>query len=443
MSATASSTKSILELEQPTPAPAQPDGPEPSPRPRRSRVLWIVAAIIVLALGGLTWRATRHSATSTAQAEAETVATVQRGDFVRTVRLNGTVQAVNFMSIAAPRLTGPGLNSLVVTKLAASGSRVKKGDLLVLFDRQQQIKNALDQEATYVDFVQQIKKKQADQATAIAADETALRQAENDVKSAAAEMRRNEILSKIDAEKNKLNYDQAQATLAQLKKTFELKRQSNRAELKSLEIQRDRAKSAMEFAKRNTSRLEIHAPMDGIVVLTTIWKGGQMGEVQEGDEVRAGQPFLMIINQDAMEVRARVNQADVSNLTVGQPVRIGLDAYPELSFNGKVERIAAIGTTSGLSEKVRTFSVLFSVQGTDVRLMPDRSGAVDVQLQRMPNSLVVPRDAVIASGSDHYVMVKDGASWTKKPVTIDAQNDLESAVGGIEEGTRVLRNANR
>ena len=44
-----------------------------------------------------------------------------------------------------------------------------------------------------------------------------------------------------------------------------------------------------------------------------------------------------------MRVRARVNQADINDLQVGQAVRIGLDAYPELSFDGRIAQISPLG----------------------------------------------------------------------------------------------------
>ena len=405
------------------------------PKERR-RSLLVIAAMIVTALVAIVLA--RNVGAKPAANPAAATATVKRADFIRSIRITGTVEAVNFLAIAAPRLSGPGLGTLIITKLAASGSRVKKGDLLVQFDQQQQIKNALEQEATYVDFVEQINKKKADQTAAQGSDESALHQAENDVNSTAFEVRRNEILSKIDAEKNNLAYEQAKATLAQLRKTFDLKRQAARAELKSLEIQRDRARDAMEYARKNTGRLEIHAPIDGVVVLNSIWKGGQFGEVQEGDEVRAGVPFMQIVNPGAMQVRARVNQADVSMLGVGQTVRIGLDAYLDLSFTGKVERIAAIGVTSGLSDRVRSFNVLFSIAGSDPRLMPDLSASLDVELQRIPSVLLLPRDSVRSSGNENYVLADDGGGYSRKPVRIDAENDIEAVVSGINEGTRIL-----
>ena len=414
--------------------------PEP-PKSRRARRWWIIGPIGALVLAFAIFTSLRRA--EPVANPALSVFTVQAADFVHTLRLTGTVEAVNFLAIAAPRLSGPGLGSLVITKLTPSGSHVKKDDLLVQFDQQQQIRNALDQEATYQDFVEQINKKKADQAATKATDDSALHQAENDVNSAAFEVKRNEILSKIDAEKNNLAYEQAKATYQQLKKTFALKRQAADAELKSLEIQRDRARDAMEYARKNTARLEIHAPIDGIVVLNTIWKGGQMGEVQEGDEVRAGVPFMQIVNPGAMQVRARVNQADVSMLHVGQSVRVGLDAYPDLTFNGKIDRIAAIGVTSSLNDRVRSFNVLFSIEGSDPRLMPDLSASLDVELQRTPNSLVVPRDAIVSDGDQHYVLLDSPSSSSRKAVQIRAENDTQAAILGIAAGTRVLRNVSQ
>jgi HlyD family secretion protein len=432
----------VQRLERTPPAPpGSADTPPQKPDGKRTKFIIIVVAVAIalLVTVGL---ARLFSSSSSATNQQTRTASVRRGDFVRQLRVNGTVEAVSYHSIAAPRLSGPGLGTLIVTKLAGSGSAVKKGDLLVEFDRQAQIKNALDRQADYTDFVQQIAKKKADQAAQQAADETALKQAQNAVQAAALELQRNEIVSKIDAEKNQENYDEAKANYNQLKATFALKRKANLAEVRSLEIQRDRAFNAMNYAQKNTERLAILSPIDGIVVLNSIWKGGQMGEVQEGDEVRPGVPFMQVVNAGSMQVRARVNQADITSLTVGLPVRVGLDAYPELSFTGKIDHIAAIGVTSSLNAKVRTFAVLFTIDGRDPKLMPDLSAAVDIELTRKPNALLVPRDSVITKDGTSYVMAEDGRQFTKKTVKVAAMNDVDVLVeSGLDEGTRVLRNA--
>lgn len=425
------------------PAPVPPRQ-HPQPQPRRSRwALWIVAAVLLAVLVLVV----RKSASGDKQAingEGMRLALVQQKDFVRPIRIHGIVEAVESHMVAAPRLSGQGLGSLIITKLVANGSQVHKGDILVEFDRAAQQKVVLDKQAEYRDLVEQIKKKQADQDAAKAADETGVKQADDAEQTAELEIKKNEIVSRIDAEKNEQNLEQARATLQQLKETFDLKRQAARAELKILEIQRDRAMTAMRWAQGNTEKMQIRAAADGVAVINSMWKAGTMSEVQEGDEVRAGFPFMQVVNPSQMQVRARVNQGDIADLRQGQNARINLDAYPDLLFPGKLQAIAAVAQTSSFSSKARTLTVLFSINGTDPKLLPDLSAAVDVELERQPNALVVPRDAVFSDNGHSYVRVKSASGgFEKREVRLGAANDVEQViVSGVEKGASVLRNPN-
>ena len=103
-----------------------------------------------------------------------------------------------------------------------------------------------------------------------------------------------------------------------------------------------------------------------------------MGEVQEGEEVRAGIPILDVVDPTMMRVRANVNQADAAQLAPGMPVRITLDSYPARTFAGKVEYISPVAVTSSMSQRVRSFLAVFSVDGTDEHLLPDLAAAIDI-----------------------------------------------------------------
>jgi HlyD family secretion protein len=410
------------------------------PRGKKRARRWILIAvgIIVLLAVVVAIRGTRGS--SSAKRNGLRTAVVQRTVFTRSVRLHGVVEAVQFYSLTAPRMSGPGMGSLIITKLAKSGSKVKKGDLLVEFDSQQQIRNALDREAEYKDLLEQIQKKKADQAAAFASDQTELLQAEHAVQAATLELRKNEVVSQIDAEKNKQNLEEAKATYDQLKQTFQLKRRAAAAEMRILEIQRDRARSGMEYSKVNSDRMAVISPIDGVVVLNMVWKGGQMGEVKEGDEVRPGTPFMQVVNPVTMQVRALVNQADIMKLQKGQSARVALDAYPDLSFTGTVDSIAAEGDSS-MSDMVRKFTVLIPISGSDARLMPDLSAAVDVELEKKDSVLTVPRDALIREGDQYAVMLKNGSRSTKQAVKVSEMNDTDAVVeSGLSEGAVVIRN---
>ena len=400
----------------------------------------IAAAVVALAV--IVFVA-RKSAGSKSAGGIQTTRTaiVEQKDFVNKVRVHGIVEAVESHTIAAPRLSGQGLNTLIITKLVKNGSAVRQGDVLVEFDRQAQLKNVLDKEAEYKGLVAQIAKKEADQAAARAADETELKKAEDALKTAELEVKKNEIVSRIDAEKNLEDLEQARATFQQLTQTFDLKRLAAKAEKRILEIQRDRALTAMKWAQSNTEKMVVHASMDGVAVINSMWKGGSMSDVQEGDEVRAGFPFMQVVNPARMQIRAKVNQADIEELRQGQSVRIGLDAYPELDFGGRVESIAAVAQTSTFSGKARTVIVLFTINGTDPKLMPDLSAAVDIEVDRQPNALVAPRDTVIRENGKNFVMVKSGSGYDKREVKLGAANDAEQVIAsGVEKGAELLRN---
>ena len=408
--------------------------------------LYFVAAAAVVGLaiaagGTLSLRA-RSTEAQSATATPATV-TVKRGDFLRTVRLAGTVEAVQATAIPAPRLSGQNPNSLVIMRLIKAGTSVKPGDPLVEFDRQEQLRNALDRRAELTDFEHQIRKRTAEEVAARASDDSTLKQAESAVERARNELVKNDMLPRIQAEKNKLAFEEAEAKLKQLQETYELKRRAAAADIKILDIRRNRAETSMKQAESNAERMLILSPLPGVAVVKTTWKnGGNMVEFMEGDEVRPGQPVVEVVNPAVMRVRARVNQADMNDLRVGQAVGVGLDAYPDLSFRGTIDQISPIGQQSTLSPKVRSFIVLVLVAGAHPNLMPDLTASLDVELDRTPNALVVPRDAVIMEGEHPYVKVQRGGRFERQDVTLGAYNTHEAIVtGGLQEGVTVARNA--
>jgi multidrug efflux pump subunit AcrA (membrane-fusion protein) len=369
--------------------------------------------------------------------------TVARHDFVRSVRLNGTVEAVEATAIQAPRLAGQNQNSLVITRLIRNGSTVNPGDPLVEFDRQEQLRNALDRRAELTDFEQQIRRRQAEEVAARATDDSTLKQAQSALEKSRLELVKNEMLPKIEAEKNILANEEAAARYKQLGETYTLKRQAAAADIKVLEIRRDRSETNMKQAESNAERMLISSPLPGVAVIKTTWKnGGNMVEFAEGDEVRPGQPVVEVVNPAVMRVRARVNQADINDLRTGQTVLVGLDAYPELSFTGTVTQISPIGQQSTLSPKVRNFVVLVLVKGAHPSLMPDLTASLDVELERAPGSIVVPRDAVVLEGEQAYVMVQRGGRLQRQDVSLGPVSAHEAVIAsGLQEGVVVARNA--
>jgi len=289
---------------------------------------------------------------------------------------------VQSRAILAPLLAGEQVSTLTIIRMAPSGARVKQGDLLVEFDRQAQMRDFVDKQAEFAKLVDQVAEEKAKESAARAKDETELKAAEDSLRKAELEVQRAEIVSRIDAEKNQETLDEAKATFDQLRETFDLKRKAAQAAIRILEIQRDRTEQTMKHAQANADLMQIHSPLDGVVVLNTIWKQGTMGEVQEGDQVRPGVPFMQVVNPSAMQVRVLANQQDFPALKLGQTAKVRMDAYPDLVFPAKLEQLAPIGEGGDFSSKLRSFVVIVSIEGNDPKLMPDLSAAVDVDISK-------------------------------------------------------------
>jgi HlyD family secretion protein len=372
----------------------------------------------------------------------ESVVRVERKSFTQSLRLNGSTQASRSFIVLAPRLEGAQVGSMVITKLAPSGTHVNKGDILVEFDPQAQTKDYLDKKSTYENLVGQVAQKQAEENIALAKDDTAMKQAEDELKRAQLELQRNEIVSRIDAEKNQEALDEAQATLKQLKETYQLKRAAAAATIRIQEIQRDRAMEAMRYAQGNAAKMVVHSPMPGVVVYNTIWLGGRMGTVQQGDQVRPGVPFLQVVDPSQMEVRVELNQVDLLKVRPGLKAQMHLDAYPGMMLPATLEELSPLGHPGQFSEVVRSFTARFSIQGTDPRLLPDLSAALDVDLGSQKSVLVVPCQSIALENNHSFAWLKSTVGFEKRPVQTGARNDLEAVVNsGLSEGDIIRRAA--
>lgn len=403
------------------------------------RWFFLAAALMLVALSGCS----RTSASDARSDEKTSTVTVKRGSFRRTARLTGGVRAVDSYTVLAPRLAGQmtGTGNMVITRIVRNGTRVRTGDVLVEFDRQNQERNILDRQAEYDGLVQQIRKKQADQAASIIADETEIKGAEVDVKSARVELRKNELIPKYQAEINKANLAEAEAHLKQLKETFALKRQAEAADIRILEIQRDRAEKALEHAKGNVEKMVIRSPMDGLIVLNPTYKGTRMVDPQEGDEVRPGGNIMLVVDPSAMQVYARVNQVDLQQVRIGQPAEIRLDAYPDLVFPGKVESISALATSGSSSKRIRHFMATVSIQGSNPRLLPDLTASVDIPVESRDEVLMLPRSAIVQENGSAAVELQVNGKHERRSVKLGPVNEIDAVIeSGLEEGMVVLLN---
>lgn len=175
-------------------------------------------------------------------------------------------------------------------------------------------------------------------------------------------------------------------------KAAETKTQISRASYESSLHQIDMARSNLDQNQDLLNKCVIYSPIDGTISVLS----SEIGErvVATGDF--AGTEVMRVANLASMEARVDVNENDVVNIAIGDPVRIKVDAYPKKSLNGTVKRIASTATVKneGTQQEVTNFEVRVRVEDHEVPLRPGMSASVDIETQTVHHVVAVPIQSV-------------------------------------------------
>ncbi len=425
------------------PAEAPPQAPLPGPHPpgRSPWRQWLVLILVVL-FAAAAWWAFRARAQGQQKAAAVAVRTARatRGPIERRLRVGGTTSARNFAMIGAPRLSGPDIRDLNLMKLVKPGSWVKKGEIVAQIDAQQARDHVDDVDSTVQQAESDIKKRIAEQAIELETLRQRLRAAKAEVDKSQLDSRTAQIRTPIDIELLKLEVEEAEAQYKQLQADMPNTLARQKAELRVLELTRDRHARHRDRHASDIVKLTIRAPLDGLLVMQTTFTAGEMRQIQEGDQMRPGQPFARIVDTSSMQLDAVVNQVEAEMLRMGQKATIEFDAFPGLRLPGTVDALGAMAVSSWRQNYyIRNIPVRIRIQGEDQRVIPDLSASADILIAREENALLIPLSAVTERNGKTLVRVRGRNGFEPREVQLGIRSNTHAAVlSGLEAGQEVL-----
>ena len=425
---------------QPSPGPAvAPERITREPAAPPSRGKWWIALAAIVVAGGGAYALTRGGG-QPATAVTVRTAKVWVGPLERVLRITGTTAARSFASVTAPMMRGPDSGrNLVLIKLATAGASVKKGDLIAVIDAQAIKDHVDDVEALVVAADADIKQRKAEQAIEMENLRQSVRAAKAALDKARKDNQASEVRMPIDKELLQLAIDEAAAEYKELQSELATTVEKQRAEMRVLEYTRDRHARHRDRHRRDVTRFTMRAPIGGLVVMQSVWRSGDFGQIQEGDQVWPGQPFMKIVDTRSMQVEARINQVESEDVHIGQAATVNFDAFPGLHLNGKVYSVSAMGVGGWRDNYyLRTLPVVITILGSDSRLIPDLSASGDILLDRKENALIAPREAIRSEGGKRVVYVKRGGGFKPREVRLGESNNTQVEIlAGLRAGDEV------
>jgi HlyD family secretion protein len=261
---------------------------------------------------------------------------VSRGNISASVNATGTLSAVTTVQV------GSQVSGIIARLYADFNSQVKQGQLLAELDP--------------TPFQQTVDQRRAD-----------VTKAQVDVANTKVTYERQQrladagLIAQSDLDAAKAAYDGARAGLAQ-------------------------SQAALKQAQTNLSYTKIYSPIDGQVV-------ARQYDIGQTVAASFSAPTLFTIAKDLtkMQVQADVDQSDIGQMKVGEPVVFTVDAYPEQTFRGQISQVRLNAT---VTQNVITYPVIVEVPNPDLKLRPSMTANVTIRVATVHDALRVPNAAL-------------------------------------------------
>ena len=185
----------------------------------------------------------------------------------------------------------------------------------------------------------------------------------------------------------------------------------------------------------------IKAPTSGQVVYANPPSSGT-GEplIAEGKMVRERQIIVRLPDPKRMQVSARVNESRIDRVKAGMPVRIHLDAFPDLEMMGTVREVSeyplpAGGPYSTMKEYATYIDILDPPPGV-------RSGMTAqtaIEVEKLDQAVQIPLQAVMERGDRFFCIVEQDGEFSGREVSVGHANDQVVVINdGLQPGERVV-----
>lgn len=390
----------------------------------------ILIPLIILA--GVIIAIVVYSAASESDTTVKLTTKAKKGDFEVLVNVTGELQAERSVEIRGPselRSRNLRIRNIKIQNLIAEGTVIDSGDWVATLDRS-------EADNTLKDIMDELDRVESQYMKTKLDTTIQLRQLRDDLINLKFAMEEQKIaLEQSQYEppatirQAQINLDKATRAYEQAAKNYELKVRQAQADMKEVSISLQRQQRTRDEMMDVLNKFDIYAPAPGMVIYQKEWNGEKRTvgtEISSWDLTVATLPDL-----SSLISKTYVNEIDISKVKVGQQVRLGVDAFPEKKFTGRVTEVANIGEQLPNTD-AKVFEVIIRLDNTDPILRPSMTTSNQIITNTFEDVLSVPLEAVHTNDSISYVYK---TNHTKQVVVLgDANENAIIIEQGLDEG---------
>jgi len=454
--------------------------------------LLLVGAAICVIIGAFAWFYFK-SGPATPNLNLMTV-NVEKGNFVAKVLDQGEIQSSENVEIRCEVRARNG--QLTVISLVPEGSKVTAGDFLVRLDstafekeRESQRISVANAKASVIQADANLKTakttlleykegtylaQEQDLVNQITDAEGLIKNAESellqfqDVYKNSMELQAKGFITSRQLEADKFAVDRAKLTLKRNQNLLSLTKQNKEvldkytkvkemvqlqsnidAAVVKLESEKDALRvqeNQMAEIEEMIAKCEVKVPegVSGQVVYAKEQRGrgGDEWVLEEGANVRESQVLIRLPDTNKMEVKALINEQNITQIETGMPASIKVDALTDKTLKGVVTKVNQYAESSGWGgSSVRKYAVKVRIIDPPEALKPGMNSSVSIQTKYQPDALMVPIQTVYGVQEQQFCLLTKGDGYETREIKIGGNNSQKALIlEGLEEGEELVMN---
>jgi len=344
-------------------------------------IITICLVSIGIVLGVVLTRGTSPESTPT-------TVNVTRGDIVKTVLVDGSLEMPNKAYLSF------GATGTVEEVLVDEGNNVTKGQVLARLDAPS-LESSVEMAELQVEI------------------------AETQVKAARAQY---EIAL--------INLDEGGSLPGESEEVLELRVDIAKASWETAKLNLEIAELNLDAAKLNLEKAVIVAPFDGVVADITITEG------KEISTATLATPAISLVDTSEIEMRGFIDEIDIAMVQLGQEANILLDALPDKEVKGRVAFISPTGTVRA---GVVSYGTTITLENPGEELRDGMTATAEVIIERRDDVLFIPNRALQGTWENPMVVVLVDEQVEEREITLGLTDGINTEVlSGLEEGEKVV-----
>jgi multidrug efflux pump subunit AcrA (membrane-fusion protein) len=387
----------------------------------------VAAAVIAITV----WLGVRH-ATSGDTSRVE----VRRGDLAIGVDVTGTLEAVDCDRLGPPKVDG--MWQFKIAMMAPEGREVDAGDPVLAFDASE-LQRRLDRLMHEVDAAaKEVEQLEVQAARTRRDDELAVAKAEADLRKArlAAEVPAH-IVPGIELQKARLDLDLARTALRMTKERVTANQASLQAQLEGLRNTHRQKLAEQQRLVAAIASMTRKAQRSGILLHTRDWRDEKK---KVGDVCWRRDFVIEIPDLEQLRGQGEVKEAQSGRVREGQPVRLRLEALPDLELTGRVGSVSRVIQDASSSDDTKIMRLVIELDTVDPsRMRPGMRFRGTIETERVEDVLLAPAEAVFASPDGPFAVVESVTGPRRRNLVLGARSEsVVEIVEGLTEGQRLV-----